>query len=153
MELIPIHAYDGTTSQARLIRGPSSVGLLILPAMGVNARAYDRFAQSLADAGFTVLVAEHRGGENSSVRPGRGVDFGYAELLADVEVLVGQLRAITSGPVHLLGHSLGGHLAVLGLSRWFEPGSRLVLVASGTVHHRAWPPLQGLGVLVGSQVV
>ncbi len=148
-----MRAPDGATSEARFFeakqKGP---GLVVLPAMGVNARAYDRLAEGLAEAGVTTLVVELRGGDTSSVRARRGVDYGYAELLEDMAQHVKLLRARVTGPVSVLGHSLGGHLGAIGLSRWFVPGAKLIVIASGTVHHRAWSGLRRIGVLAGTQL-
>lgn len=148
-----MRAPDGARSEARLFRAENrGPGLLVLPAMGVNARAYDRLAEALAGAGITTLVAELRGGDTSSVRARPGIDYGYADLLTDMVQHVGLLREQITGPVNLLGHSLGGHLGTIGLARWFEPGAKLIVIASGTVHHTVWGGLRGLGVLAGSQL-
>jgi|APLak6261675434_1056106.scaffolds.fasta_scaffold01313_4 predicted alpha/beta hydrolase len=153
MELLSLHLSGGATTEARLFTAtPGAPGLLILPAMGVNARAYDRLAEGLAERGVTTLVSEHRGGDGSSVRARRGVDFGYAELLDDLEVHLAALAARSTGPVSVLGHSLGGQLATVGLARWWQPGAKLIVIASGTVHHRAWRGVSGVGVLVGTQL-
>lgn len=154
METLQLEMKDGATSTARLFRSTRerAPGLLVLPAMGVNARSYDRFGEALASEGVTTLVAEHRGGDSSSVRARRGVDYGYAELLDDLVLHLGQLEQRTSGPVSVLGHSLGGQLATVGLSRWWKPGAKLIVIASGTVHHRAWTGLERLGVLAGTQL-
>ncbi len=151
-ELVTLTAADGASSSARFHRATGvRAAALVLPAMGVNARSYDAFAEALAGLGVSVLVAEHRGGESSSVRPARGVDYGYAELLGELPLLLAALRARAPGlPVDVVGHSMGGQLGVAGVSRWHTPGARLVLLASGTVHHRAWSALPGLGVWVGT---
>lgn len=153
MELLTMRAPDGATSEARLFEtkrpGP---GLLVLPAMGVNARAYDRLAERLLEAGVTTMVVELRGGDTSSIRARKGVDYGYAELLEDMTQHLELLRTHVTGPVSLLGHSLGGQLATVGLARWFVPGAKLIVIASGTVHHRAWSGLRQLGVFAGTQL-
>jgi predicted alpha/beta hydrolase len=151
--LINLTLHDGATSASRLhLAAEGAPGLLILPAMGVNARAYDRLGEALATAGITTLVSEHRGGDGSSVRAKRGVDYGYAELLDDMDLHFTELRKHTTGPMSLLGHSLGGQLGTIGLARWFEPGGKLIVIASGTVHHRAWGGIRGVGVYVGTQL-
>lgn len=147
-----MRAPDGATWQARLFKSVApGPGVLIIPAMGVNARAYHRLSEELAERGVTAFIAEHRGGDTSSVRARRGVDYGYAELLSDMALHLDVLRAHSVGPLNLLGHSLGGQLATIGLATWFTPGAKLILVASGTVHHRAWGGVRGFGVLVGTQ--
>lgn len=151
-ELLELRGRDGATAQSRLFRAHEGApGVLVSPAMGVHARTYDRLGAALAERGLTALIGEHRGGESSSLKPRRGVDYGYADLLDDVELQCAQLKQHARGPVHFLGHSLGGHLGVVGLSRWFEPGGRLVVVASGTVHWREWPRGQRLSLFVRSQ--
>jgi predicted alpha/beta hydrolase len=153
MQLVPLTAPDGATSSARYFdaSGKAVAAVVVLPAMGVNARSYDAFAAALAERGVAVLVAEHRAGETSSVRPRRGVDFGYAELLSEWPALFAALRERTPHvPISLLGHSMGGQLAVAALNRWHTPGARLVLVASGTVHHRAWKGVEAFAVLSGT---
>ena len=153
MEPLQIHSRDGAKSDARLfLAGEGAPGLLVLPAMGVNARAYDRLGQALAARGLTTLVSEHRGGDTSSVRAKRGVDYGYAELLDDMELQLAELKKRAVGPLNILGHSLGGQLATAGLARWFEPGGKLIVIASGTVHHRAWGGLRGFGLLASTQL-
>jgi predicted alpha/beta hydrolase len=153
MELIPMTAPDGAKSEARFFSAnePRSA-LLVIPAMGVNARAYDRLGEGLAAAGVTTLVLELRGSGSSSVRAKRGVDYGYADLLDDMTQHLELLRQRVKTPVSVLGHSLGGHLGAIGLARWHVPGAKLIVIASGTVHHRAWSGLSRLGLLAGTQL-
>lgn len=126
----------GARSTARLFEGSATLPpVLVLPAMSVNARAYDKLAAALAARGHTTLVAEMRGGESSNIRARRGVDYGYTDLVDDAVAHVAWLR--TRHPVvHVLGHSLGGQVAVLGSARWAVPGAKLVLAASGTPYWR-----------------
>lgn len=154
MKLVRLTLADGSTSAARLFAAAEGApGLLVLPAMGVDAQKYDRFAEQLALEGVTTLIAEHRGGDSSSVRPRRGVDFGYAELLDDAELHVRELEKHAAGPVSLLGHSLGGQLATVGVARWHRPGGKLIVIAGGTVHYAAYRErLASLGVLAGTQL-
>ena len=152
MELLELRSPDGATSKSRLFSaGKGAPGLVIAPAMGVSARNYDRLATALAERGITTLVGEHRGGETSSVRPRRGVHYGYADLLDDLLLQREQLRPHCSGPVHVLGHSIGAHLGVVGLARWYEPGARLLIVAAGSLHWREWPPGQRVSLYVRTQ--
>ncbi len=146
-------APDGAKSEARFFKAEAEgPGLLVLPAMGVNARAYDRLGEELAAAGITTLIVELRGGGTSSLRAKRGVDFGYAELIDDMVQHLELLRSRVKGPVSVLGHSLGGHLATAGLAKWLKPGAKMIVIASGTVHHQAWTGPQKIGVLIGTQL-
>jgi predicted alpha/beta hydrolase len=144
---------DGATAEARLFRaGDDAPALLVLPAMGVNARAYDRLGEELAGQGVTAMVLEHRGGGSSSVRPRRGVDYGYVQLLDDAVVHLEELAKLSARPVSVLGHSLGGQLATMGLAAWHRPGAKVVVIASGTVHSTAWKGLAAFGVYAGTQL-
>lgn len=108
-------------------------GVLILPAMGVPAGYYRRFAQELGRHGLTVAVADQRGTGASTPRAARGIDYGYPELVADVGVQLAHLGDFFAGrPVLLLGHSIGGHLASLYLAGDPDPSARgMALVATG----------------------
>jgi predicted alpha/beta hydrolase len=109
--------------------------------MGVPAGFYDPLAQALAARGLDVAVGELRGHGTSSVRPGRTVDFGYADLIErDWPAACAAARARFPGRALVgLGHSLGGHVHALAAAA--HPGelAALVLVASGTTHWRAFP--------------
>ena len=122
--------------------------LLCLPALGVPAVYYEPFARALAARGIAVAIADHRGNGTSSVRAGRGTDFGYAELVADAHALVTALRRRVAMPVGVVGHSLGGQVGALLAGQ--SPGSvdALALVACGTPYWRRFPRRTGLQVLV-----
>lgn len=153
MELVPISKHDGATARARFFAPAHApkAALLWTPAMGVHARSYDTFATLLAERGIATLVAENRGGESSSVKPARGVDFGYAELASDFRVYVEALRARAGETVHLGGHSMGGQLSTVLFGQHSTRDTKLVLVAAGTVHHRAWRFPDNLGIFAGTQ--
>lgn len=111
--------------------GPSA---LVLPALGVPAGAYRRFAEALAAAGTPAGVAEWRGGGASEVRAARGVDWGYVELLQH-EVLGGIAALRTrhpARPVVVIGHSLGGHLGLMARAAAAPGLAGVLTVASGT---------------------
>ncbi|HET9208615.1 MAG TPA: alpha/beta hydrolase, partial [Burkholderiaceae bacterium] len=71
----------------------------------------------------------------------RGADFGYREIVE--EDLPRWLDHLAfhhpQRRIVLLGHSLGGQLAVLASAALARRLSALVLVAAGTAHHRVWP--------------
>lgn len=116
--------------------------LLWLPAMGVAARHYQAFAETLAAHGIAVFVHEWRGNGSSSLRAGRGVDWGYRELLTmDLPASEAAVAAAAPGLPRILGgHSLGGQLACCRLGLAPGAAQRLWLVASGAPYWRAFPP-------------
>ncbi len=152
MTPIAMELSGGARSEARLFEAPAPrAALLVVPAMGVDARKYDAFGEALAARGVTALVSELRGGESSTVKPRRGVDYGYEELLGDTVTHLKWLRENSGLPTHVLGHSLGGQISVAGVARWHEPGAKVIVVGSGTVHFRAYEGLEKWRVLAGTQ--
>lgn len=122
-------------------RSPNSAPVfLCLPAMGVAARYYDRFALVLAsatggDARCVELLSSGLGRRSNA-------DFGYREIVEEqIPSLLAQLSEECPGrPLYVVGHSLGGQLAVLATAQLHTPLAGLVLVAAGTAHFRRWPP-------------
>lgn len=122
------------------------MALLWLPALGVAARHYQAFAESLAASDVAVFVHEWRGHGSSQLRAGRRCDWGYRELLElDLAASEAGMRQVLAQgrpddlPRILGGHSLGGQLASCRLA--MAPGfaERLWLVASGAPYWRAFP--------------
>jgi predicted alpha/beta hydrolase len=115
--------------------------LVMLPAMGVAAAFYTPFVHALEQAcGATVLMIELPGQGASALRASSD-DFGYREV---VETFVPEAvqRAVAQHPgrpVILVGHSLGGQLALLAAAGLTHTVHGLVLIAAGTAHWRAWP--------------
>lgn len=133
---------DGSSTELTVVRAddPSAPVVLCLPAMGVRAGYYELLADALADEGFSAVLADLRGSGTSSVRAGRRVSFGYAEVL-ELE-LPGILDAVCQelgvDQVVVLGHSLGGQLGLLHAATSTRV-SRVVLVASGSAWYRRVP--------------
>ncbi|MEV7442664.1 alpha/beta fold hydrolase [Streptomyces sp. NPDC091204] len=152
-----VRAEDGATADVRLYRRPdepTAPVLVCMPAMGTRAASYTPLAEALAGAGFQVAVGELRGQGTSSVRPGRGVRYGYHEIVAyDFPALFRTVSAAFPGaPRHLLGHSLGGQLGTLYLSQEPHMAAGAVLVGAPSCHYRGWPFPLGLGMLAGFQL-
>lgn len=119
--------------------------LLWLPALGVAARHYAALADALAARGIAVFVHEWRGHGSSSLRAGRRCNWGYRELLTlDLPASRAVIEAaVPTGAAPVIGgHSLGGQLAACRLALAPQDASALWLVASGSPHWRAFPPLR-----------
>lgn len=125
---------------ARIPRAPRA-SLLWLPAMGIGAKHYLPFADTLARRGIAVFLHEWRGAGSSELRAARERDWGYRELLTlDLpasEAVVAQYTP--DAPRILGGHSLGGQLACCRLALSPESAQRLWLVGSGAPYWRAFP--------------
>lgn len=122
--------------------GPTAARLLWLPALGVPAAKYDRFAAELAGRGITVGLHEWRGTGCCGHRPSRRDDWGYREwLLEDLPASLAAFNAQASqGPLLLGGHSIGGQHAVMAAALG-TPAAGIVIVGSGVPHWRLFPGL------------
>lgn len=150
METIVIDRLDGSRMEMQAWPGtaPAGAPILVMPAMGVPGGYYRPLAEALAARGHPVVVGEQRGHGRSGVRPGRRVDFGYHDLLAeDWPAMVGATAARFPGarPV-LLGHSLGGQLGLLYAGRHPDSFSAIVLAAACSVHYRSYHGVGGLAI-------
>ncbi|KUL51473.1 alpha/beta fold hydrolase [Streptomyces sp. NRRL S-1521] len=138
---------------------PPAPALLILPAMGTPARFYRRFAGHLHDEGLTVLTADLRGqGEATPLATDPdALGHGYRELVEeDLPAVLAAIRAELGPepPLYLLGHSLGGQLALLYAAAGRGPRvDGVALVATGSVHFRAYGPLRGPALLLGELLI
>ncbi|PKM14993.1 MAG: hypothetical protein CVV12_10985 [Gammaproteobacteria bacterium HGW-Gammaproteobacteria-2] len=115
--------------------------LLWIPALGVAARSYRRFAEALAAQGVAVALHEWRGIGSSSVRASRDCDWDYAPLLRDdLPRSRAALRDIAPQvPLLLGGHSLGGQFAALSAALDPSDVHGLVLIAAGLPHPPHFP--------------
>lgn len=143
IEWIDVQAPDGPTSKLLLARSATGRGPLVLmiPALGMEAGYYDRFARQLAERGIHAAAMELRGNGTSSLRASHEVDFGYGDLLAkDLPAAIEAARAAVPGaPLFLLGHSLGGQLATAFAGLHPEAALEgLIFVASGTPYYKTW---------------
>lgn len=150
LETHEVRAPDGVTSRLLLGRaagrGPDAPLVCVVPALGMEAGYYDRFAERLTARGLHVAVIELRGNGSSSIRASRDVDFGYGTLLTvDIPAALAVIRReLPEAPLYFLGHSLGGQLSTAYVGLHPEAGAEgLILVASGTPHFRTWPFAQG----------
>lgn len=130
-ELIEVRAADGHVTQLEVFGdGPP---MLFLPGLGVPISYYERFLGELAAAGYGVYGLELRGMPHSSITNVRKTDFGYHHALAyDIPAA---LAALPAAPVALVGHSLGGQLALLYAASAPSFAAPLIAIASGSSFH------------------
>ena len=144
-QVIEIALKDGSSNCISVFdpdQSPNAPIVLCFPAMGVMASYYRPLAEELCLQGIVAITADLRGLGHSSIRPSRQVDFGYEDMLTLDYQGVFELIAeqYPSNPVYVLGHSLGGQLGALYLSRFPRSAKGLILVGVasqhfGRVHH------------------
>ncbi|MGB5811050.1 MAG: alpha/beta fold hydrolase [Polyangiales bacterium] len=149
-----IDAPDGRVSILRATPASPRGVALLLPAMGVAAGYYAKFAETLAEQGMAAAVLERRGEGEHETKPARGVDFGYQELLGDLDLALHSLRNEYPGlPVILVGHSIGGHLAMLQLALKPESIDAVALIATATPHHAPYEGAARWKVRLGTRMI
>lgn len=114
---------------------------LLLPAMGTPATYYEVFCAALQQSGMNVAIADLRGIGGSSIRASKNCDFGYREIIEqDLKAFVDCIKKhFPNNQRVFFGHSLGGQLWSLFLSRHPSAASGLVTMASCNVHYQGWP--------------
>ncbi|MFF4292725.1 alpha/beta fold hydrolase [Streptomyces vinaceus] len=100
---------------------------LLVPGFTGSKEDFIGLLEPLAAAGYRVLAVDGRGQHES---PGPREESAYAleELAQDV---LAQAAAVDGGPVHLVGHSLGGLIARAAVLRDAAPFASLTLMSSG----------------------
>jgi pimeloyl-ACP methyl ester carboxylesterase len=107
--------------------------IVLLHGLGASRRLWHRVAPLLASSGRRVLAPDLPGFGES---PPAGAGF---EFPAVTEALAGALRHRTQEPFDLLGHSLGGAVALEFAVAHPELVRRLVLAAPAGFTPRSWP--------------
>ncbi|WP_250633749.1 alpha/beta hydrolase family protein [Pinirhizobacter soli] len=141
--VIPVTSTDRASAELILVRAPAplpgSPYLLWLPALGVPARHYLPLAQAVAGLGVGVALHEWRGLGSSDRRAGRRCDWGYRQLLNDIDGSAFVAAAAWPGSRWWVGgHSLGGQFACLMASRAPASPAGILLAASGAPYWRCF---------------
>jgi pimeloyl-ACP methyl ester carboxylesterase len=117
--------------------GPAAGGgvpVVLLPGTGLTARSWDVVAASLATS--RPVVAVDLRGHGSSEWPGVYSIAGMARDVADLLGVLGVLDVSGDGRVDLVGHSLGGLVALRVAAEHPDRVRRLVLEDVGMLHPR-----------------
>ncbi|WP_298915517.1 alpha/beta hydrolase [uncultured Algimonas sp.] len=126
---------DGIRLHWREWDGGTRGTLLFLHGLGADGRQFEGDAAHFADIGYRVLVPDLRGHGRST--PPDPLAFGtlrVARLAADLSPLVVE----AAPPVHLIGNSLGGLVALELCGR--HPDRIASLCTFGTAYRLAYPP-------------
>ena len=112
----------------------AKVNLVLMAALGVPARFYLPLAETLHKHGVNVLLLEQRGHGKSALRAKRHQNYGFKETLQeDIPLAISWLEKHSPDkPLYLMGHSLGGHYAVMCSALFPNKLSGIILAACGT---------------------
>jgi predicted alpha/beta hydrolase len=154
--LLAVRSADGARFELRSFTCEAPrAAVLVVPAMGVAAKFYDKLGEELSAAGLAAFVMDLRGIGSSDLRASRKVDFGYRELVElDLVAAVNAVKTSSKSlSLFVLGHSLGGHLAILFSALHGEMVSGAIVVAGGTPYFRNWKLPMSAVTLIGSSVM
>ncbi|MDF1666338.1 MAG: alpha/beta fold hydrolase [Planctomycetota bacterium] len=137
-----VTAEDGWVLGYRAYVSPDSKAtLLFFPAMGASTRSHIPMAKCLAAKDITVILADPRGVGMSLPRPSKTVDFGMHDRIDyDWPAFVAKAKELGGAerPLFMGGHSLGGQLSALYVSK--NPGevTGLVSAAACALSYKLW---------------
>ncbi|MCH0540052.1 alpha/beta fold hydrolase [Streptomyces sp. MUM 203J] len=109
-------------------RGPRRGTALLLPGFTGSKEDFIVMLEPLAERGYRVVAVDGRG-QYETDGPAEQRAYAQHELAQDVLAQAEALR--DEGPLHLLGHSLGGQVARAALLTDASPFTSLTLVSSG----------------------
>ncbi len=157
-QLAEVRLADGSATSFTVFtsnENQNSAVAILFPAMGTPASYYHVFAKALAEKGVISVTADLRGIGNSGIRPKRGVDFGFREMLElDYKGILNKVDSLYPGRrKFIIGHSLGGILGSLYLSKYPGEADGLILIAACNIHYSGWNGLRKLWILFGTQLM
>lgn len=145
-EELEIRAFDGARLRAIVEEPPAGTpiraSIVLAHAMFVRKSSFGRrgkpgLARALADRGLRAIAFDFRGHGDSAPPPGES--WAYDDLVrSDLPAVVDYARAQDELPILVLGHSLGGHVALA--AQGTKPLADAIVLASTNVWHRSFEP-------------
>lgn len=118
--------------------------VVVAPALGVRASYYRKLCGALAERGFAGAAVDLPGHGDSPVRPNRRTDWGYVALIDHYDAALRALGQRLPGvPLFVVGHSIGGQVALMVAGRDIPGLQGVVVVASGSPYWKMWDGLEG----------
>ncbi len=151
-QTIPLQITDSITNAITVFTAENkhAAVVIIFPALGVKANYYRHYAKALAKQNINVITVDHRGHGHSSVRPNRENNFGYREQVEEeyLAVVKKAKSLFSESKIIVMGHSIGGQMGSMLVSRYRHLTDGFILNASCTVYHKGWGNIKGVGVLL-----
>ncbi|RMF68654.1 MAG: alpha/beta fold hydrolase [Calditrichaeota bacterium] len=122
--------------------------ILICPATGVKRRYYARYAEFLAQQGFTVITFDYRGvGDSRPATLNKFRAFMHEWGEKDIDAMIGWIEAHYPGrQIFGVVHSVGGQ--VLGLAKRARHLDAVVMIGCQSGYWRLWPFPLNYGILI-----
>ncbi len=142
-ETVKVSLPDGSHTAINIFHtqseNPKAV-IVIFPAMGVKGNYYRHYARTLAAENINVVTIDHRGHGGSGVRPSREINFGYREQVEmEYPSIINRVKEIFPlQKIIVMGHSLGGQMGSMFISRYPELVDGFILNASCSVYYKGW---------------
>ncbi|GID27635.1 alpha/beta fold hydrolase [Paractinoplanes brasiliensis] len=129
-----VRAADGHLIGYEIRRpGEGDTTVVFLPALGVPLGYYARLFDVWSAAGRTVVGVEHRGQPLSPIAGVRRGRFGYSDIIrADLPAVFALPEVSEARRTVLIGHSMGGALALLATAAGTVTPDAVVTIATGT---------------------
>ncbi|MBV1860388.1 MAG: alpha/beta fold hydrolase [Nannocystaceae bacterium] len=113
--------------------------VVVAPALGVRASYYRKLCGSLNALGFATAAVDLPGQGKSPVRANRRTDWGYGALIEHYASALRVLHGVMPDvPTFIVGHSIGGQVALMTAGMDIPGLSGVVVVASGCPYWRTW---------------
>ncbi|MES2621626.1 MAG: alpha/beta fold hydrolase [Bacteroidota bacterium] len=142
-EIIPVRFADGSSNSINIFRSHTASAqtvIVIFPAMGVKANYYRHYASEVSKQDVHVVTIDHRGYGHSSVKPSGKENFGYKEQVEmEYPEIINKVKELfPSQKLVVMGHSLGGQMGSMFVSRYHHLVNGLILNASCSVYYNGW---------------
>lgn len=123
--------------------GTPRAAVLVAPALGVRASYYRKLCDALVERGLAAVAVDLPGHGDSPVRADRRTDWGYDAVIAHYQAALRSLHAaLPDVPTFVVGHSIGGQVALMAAGAAVPGLAGVVVVASGSPYWRTWDGLE-----------
>ena len=117
--------------------------VIVAPALGVRASYYRKLCDALQERGVATIAIDLPGQGASPARADRRTDWGYPAVVEHYAAALRSLQEVVPDlPKYLLGHSIGGQVALMVAGMANSGLSGVVIVASGCPYWRTWDGMQ-----------
>lgn len=125
--------YEVKVNKISPVDKSNNLTFILLPAIGVPIKKYERLIIGLKNNGYSVVYADYPCCGDNFPQISKSHDYDYSDLLK--YFIPNLIKSCDTQNLVLLGHSLGGHLASLYA---LENNIPIVIVASGNIHYKNW---------------